>query len=103
MRAIRCPAPLLHFPSRSSPCVAAPGRSRSRPSSPDPSSPLAGAAANEFTESEHFTKFADLDGGNPLALALGSNQAANAINAKRNALATTVQVVVRRRIAELSF
>lgn len=63
----------------------------------------AGAAANEFTETEHFTKFADLDGGNPLALALGGNQAANAVNAKRNALATTTQVIVRRRVADLSF
>jgi hypothetical protein len=62
-----------------------------------------GAAANEFTETEHFTKFADLDGGNPLALALGGTQAANALNAKRTALATTMQVVVRRRVADLSF
>lgn len=63
----------------------------------------AGAGANEFTETEHFAKFADLDGGNPLNLALGSAQAANAVNAKRTALATTVQTVVRRRVADLSY
>lgn len=63
----------------------------------------AGAAANEFSETEVFMKFADLDGGNILGQAMGGNQAANALNAKRTALTTTVQTVVRRRVADLSF
>lgn len=62
----------------------------------------AGSGANEFTETELFKKFADLDGGTPLGLAIGA-QAATALNNKRAALATTVQVVVRRRVPDLSF
>lgn len=62
----------------------------------------AGAAANEFAETEQFAKFADIDAGNPLAQTLGGTELA-ALNTKRAALATTVQVVVRRRVADLSF
>ena len=60
-----------------------------------------GAQAGEFTTTEYFNKFADLDAGNPLVAALGQD-AVDKINAKANPLATTVQTIVRRRVADLS-
>jgi hypothetical protein len=62
----------------------------------------AGAQAGEFTTTEYFNKFADLDAGNPLVAALGQ-EAVTKINAKAAPLATTVQTIIRRRIADLSF
>lgn len=61
-----------------------------------------GAASGEFTTVTQYAKFADIDGGDPLVRALGRDEAAR-INAKGLQLATNVQVVVRRRIADLSF
>lgn len=62
----------------------------------------AGAQAGEFTTTEYFNKFADLDAGSALASAIGQD-AVNKINAKVDPLATTVQTIVRRRVADLSF
>jgi hypothetical protein len=62
----------------------------------------AGAQAGEFTTTEYFNKFADLDAGSPLVAAIGQD-AVNKINAKAGPLATTVQTIVRRRVADLSF
>lgn len=62
----------------------------------------AGAPSGEFTTTEYFNKFADLDGSNPLVGAIG-REAVNKINAKATPLATTVQTIVRRRIADLGF
>ena len=61
-----------------------------------------GAAAGEMTTTTYYNKFADLDAGNPLIQVLGAAAAAP-ITAKGAALATTVQVVIRRRVADLSF
>jgi hypothetical protein len=61
-----------------------------------------GAQAGEMTTTTYYNKFADLDGGNPVALALGAAAAAP-IGAKGAALATNVQVIIRRRVADLSF
>ena len=61
-----------------------------------------GAPTGEFTTVTQYDKFADIDAGDPLALALGT-EAAQAINAKGLQLATNVQVTVRRRLADLSF
>ncbi|MGQ0767394.1 MAG: hypothetical protein ACT4OZ_17225 [Gemmatimonadota bacterium] len=61
-----------------------------------------GAPTGEFTETTQYAKFADLDGGNPVMRAAGQEEAAR-INAKGALLATTVQVMVRRRLADLSF
>lgn len=61
-----------------------------------------GAATGEFSTVTFYDKFADIEGGDPLALALGA-EAAQAINAKGTQLATNVQVTVRRRLADLSF
>jgi hypothetical protein len=61
-----------------------------------------GALSGEFTETTHYAKFADIDGGSPLLAALGAEGNAKVL-AKGAPLATTKQVVVRRRIADLSF
>jgi hypothetical protein len=61
-----------------------------------------GAQAGEMTTTTYYNKFADLDAGNPVALALGAAAAAP-IGAKGAALATNVQVIIRRRVADLSF
>jgi hypothetical protein len=61
-----------------------------------------GAQTGEFTTVTYYTKFADLDNGDPLVQALG-REAAAAVNAKSALYATNTQVVVRRRIADLSF
>lgn len=61
-----------------------------------------GAQSNEIVTSEMYNKFADMDAGSPVLAVVG--EAANtAINAKGTALATNVQTVVRRRVADLSF
>lgn len=62
----------------------------------------AGAQANELTTTTYYSKFADMDGGNPVAAAVGQEAAAK-IGAKGDAIATTIQTVVRRRMADLSF
>ena len=62
----------------------------------------AGAQANELTTTEYFNKFADLDAGSPVAAVVGPEANAK-INAKGTPLATTVQVIIRRRMADLSF
>jgi hypothetical protein len=61
-----------------------------------------GAQAGEMTTTTYYNKFADLDAGNPVATVLGASAAAP-ITAKGAALATNVQVIIRRRVADLSF
>jgi hypothetical protein len=61
-----------------------------------------GAAAGELTTTTYYNKFADIDAGNP-AIAVVGQAAATALTAKGAALATNVQVIVRRRVADLSF
>ena len=61
-----------------------------------------GAAAGELTTTTYYNKFADLDAGNP-AIAVVGEAAATAMTAKAVPLATNVQVMVRRRVADLSF
>ena len=61
-----------------------------------------GAAAGELTRTTYYNKFADLDAGNP-AIPVVGQAAATALGAKGAALATTVQVLVRRQVADLSF
>ena len=58
--------------------------------------------AGELTTTTYFTKFADLDAGNPAVTVVGQ-AATTALTARGAALATTTQVIVRRRVAELSF
>ena len=62
----------------------------------------AGAQANELTTTEYFNKFADLDAGHAVAAVLGPEANAK-MNAKGGPLATTVQTIIRRRVADLSF
>jgi hypothetical protein len=59
-------------------------------------------AAGELTTTTYYNKFADLDAGNP-AIAVVGEAAATAMTAKAGTLATNVQVIVRRRVADLSF
>ncbi|MGH7694595.1 MAG: hypothetical protein ACRENH_06425, partial [Gemmatimonadaceae bacterium] len=61
-----------------------------------------GATSGEFTTVTYYANFAGLDGGDPLVQALGQEAAAR-INAKGGELSTATQVVIRRRIADLSF
>lgn len=61
-----------------------------------------GAQANEIVTTEFYNKFADLDAGSPVLAVVGA-EANAAINAKGTALATNVQTVLRRRVADLSF
>lgn len=61
-----------------------------------------GATAGELTTITYYAKFADMDGGDPLLLAVGREEM-NRINAKGAALASTVTTVVRRRIPDLSY
>jgi hypothetical protein len=61
-----------------------------------------GATSGEFVEVHYHSKFAELDGAGPLVGAMGSDAAAK-IGAKAAALATTKEVIVRRRVADLSF
>jgi hypothetical protein len=62
----------------------------------------AGATSGEFTTVTYYAKFADLEAGDPLVQALG-REAADRINAKSAQFATNTQVIIRRRIADLSF
>ena len=61
-----------------------------------------GAMSGEFTETTHYTKFADLEGGSPVLAALGA-EANTKVMAKGALLATTKQVVLRRRLPDLSY
>lgn len=61
-----------------------------------------GAPSGEIATVTYYSKFADIDAGDPLVLALG-RQAADAINAKSAQFATATQVVIRRRLPNLSF
>ena len=61
-----------------------------------------GAQANEVTTTEYYNKFADLDAGSPVLAVVGADANAK-LNAKSAPLATTVQVILRRRIADLGF
>lgn len=61
-----------------------------------------GAQVGEATTTTYYNKFADMDGGNPVVVALGAAAAAP-ITAKGAALATGVQAIIRRRVADLSF
>ncbi len=62
----------------------------------------AGAASGEFTVVTQYAKFADLDGPGPIVHALGQ-QAADAVTAKAALYSTAGQVIIRRRVADLSF
>ena len=62
----------------------------------------AGAQSGEFTTVTYYSKFADMDAGDPMVLTLGQD-AVDKIGAKGALLSTGVQVIVRRRVAELSF
>lgn len=61
-----------------------------------------GAPSGEIAAVTYYAKFADIDGGDPLVLALG-REAADAINAKGTQFSTATQVIVRRRIPDHSF
>jgi len=61
-----------------------------------------GANPNDVVMSTAYTKYADLEGGPLLTKVLGAD-AANRINAKFNGIRTTVEVVVRRRVQDLTF
>jgi hypothetical protein len=61
-----------------------------------------GAPSGEFTTVTYYSKFADLDGPNPVVQVLGQ-EAANKIGARSSELSTAGQVIVRRRLADLSF
>ena len=62
----------------------------------------AGAQSGEFTTVTYYDKFADLDAGDPLVQVLGAAPA-QAINAKSTQFATNTQVIIRRRVADLSY
>jgi len=61
-----------------------------------------GANVNDVTMATGYAKYADLDGGPFLAKQLGTEGAAK-VNAKFNGIRTLVEVVVRSRVADLSF
>ena len=63
-----------------------------------------GAGADEVVSTTYYNKFADLDTTpfGPVAQAVGVEAAAK-INAKGVGLSTPVQVIIRRRMADLSF
>ena len=61
-----------------------------------------GSQAGEITTTTYYSKFADMDAGNPLVVVLGQ-AAADPITAKGDALSTAVQTIIRRRVADLSF
>ena len=62
----------------------------------------AGANPNDVTVGTQYSKFADMDGGTFLTKQLGAEGAAK-VNAKFNGIRTTIEVVVRTRVADLSF
>jgi hypothetical protein len=61
-----------------------------------------GTNPNDVTMSTAYSKFADLDGGPFLVKQLGQD-AVNKLNAKFIGIRTLIEVVVRTRVAELSF
>ena len=61
-----------------------------------------GSQAGEITTTTYYSKFADIEQGSPVVQVLGQ-AAADAITAKGNALASPVQVIIRRRVADLRF
>ena len=61
-----------------------------------------GANVNDVTMATGYAKYADLDGGAFLTKQLGADGAAK-INAKFTGIRTLVEVVVRSRVADLSF
>jgi hypothetical protein len=61
-----------------------------------------GANVNEVTMATGYNKYADMNGGGFLAQKLGQAEA-NRINAKFAGIRTLVEVVVRQRVADLSF
>jgi len=61
-----------------------------------------GANTNDVTLSVYYKKYADLDGG-PMLTKLVGQEAATKINAKFNGIRTSVETVVRSRVADLSF
>ena len=62
----------------------------------------AGANPNDVTMSTGYSKFADMDGGAFLVKQLGQ-EGANRVNAKFAGIRTLIEVVVRTRVADLSF
>jgi len=62
----------------------------------------AGANANDVTISTGYAKYADMDGGPFLVKQLGEDGAAK-LNAKFAPIRTLIEVVVRKRVADLSF
>ncbi|MBI3664830.1 MAG: hypothetical protein HY236_01160 [Acidobacteria bacterium] len=60
-----------------------------------------GASNSEFTVTTYYSKFADLDGGPMLTRMLGQEGVAK-VFAKGTGLSTTIETVVRRRVADLS-
>ncbi|MFN0178591.1 MAG: hypothetical protein ACKVZ0_07290 [Gemmatimonadales bacterium] len=62
----------------------------------------AGAPAGEFTVTTMYNKFADLEGPNPVVAVLGQ-EAATKLAARTDELSTAGQIIVRRRVADLSF
>ncbi len=61
-----------------------------------------GANNSDFVSTTYYSKFADLDGENPLTRALGQGGAAK-VFAKGAGLSTVVENVVRRRVDDLSY
>jgi hypothetical protein len=61
-----------------------------------------GAPNGEVTTNSLYKNFAGLDSGDPLVIGVG-RAAAAALNARLTSLAPTVQVIVRRRLSDLSF
>lgn len=61
-----------------------------------------GTNPNDVTMTTAYSKFADLDGGPLLVKQLGQD-GANKVNAKFTGIRTLIEVVVRTRVADLSF
>jgi hypothetical protein len=61
-----------------------------------------GANTGDVVTTIGFAKYADLDGGTVLVKQLGQEGAAK-VNAKFNGIRTMIEVVVRRRVPDLSF
>ena len=61
-----------------------------------------GANPSDITMITGFSKYADWDGGPYLTHAVGAAEAAK-INAKMNGMRTLIEVIVRQRVADLSF
>lgn len=61
-----------------------------------------GAASGEVTTTTYYARFADMDAGDPLVQLLGQ-PAVTQLNAKAMPLVTTVETIIRRRVANLSF